>query len=380
MTSRREPRSDGDGAGALIQRVTSGPERSIAVAGGRRKTVAGPGPQASCWPRDRASTLPAPMSLASRHCLVVGGTGFIGRRIVERFAREGAFVEGWGRTAGPPHATHGPTLDRALGTSSSGGTRVTWRAVDLLGKDLLPEPPRGGWDLVVHLAGHSRPRHFDSHADVLDTVRMMARVLRHLDRVSPGCRFILNSSGFVYSPAVSPHVETDPTHPLGHYALSKLLCEEIALLHRERLDVTIVRAFNLLGPGMPDGLLVTDFMRRLDRLPAQGGPLDRIVMAGRNSWRDFLDIRDAVDAYCAFAELQCESGSIFNLCSGRPTRVAELLGTILGVLGLDLAVEFQDPTEEHLLGDPTRLCDATGWAPEHSLVDIVDSLVEARRG
>lgn len=262
----------------------------------------------------------------------------------------------------------------------AGRARTTHRAVDLLGSEPLPEPPPGGWDLVVHLAGYSRPRQFDSHADVLDTVRMMVRVLRHLDHVSPGCRFILNSSGYVYSPSPVPHVETDPTHPRGHYALSKLVCEEIAMLHRDRLAITIVRAFNLLGPGMPEGLLVTDFMDTLARSSVGGAGTGRIVMAGRNSWRDFLDIRDAVDAYCALAELQCESGTVFNLCSGRPTRVAELLGAILGALGLDTELEFQDPTEEQLLGDATRLREATGWAPKHSLLATVESLVEARRG
>jgi nucleoside-diphosphate-sugar epimerase len=227
------------------------------------------------------------------------------------------------------------------------------------------------------LAGYSRPRHFDSHADVLDTVRMFVRVLRHLDLVSPGCRLILNSSGCVYSPSATPHVETDPTYPRGQYELSKLLCEEIALLHRDRLDIMVVRAFNLIGPGMPEGLLVTDFMRTLERMSAEGAP-ERLVMAGRNSSRDFLDIRDAIDAYCALAELECESGSIFNLCSGRPTRVAELLGAILGALELDLSLEFQDQSEEQLLGDPSRLRQVTGWTPQHGLVEIVESLVEAR--
>ncbi len=126
---------------------------------------------------------------------------------------------------------------------------------------------------------------------------------------------------------------------------------------------------------MPEGLLVTDFMHTLQRLSVEGSATRRIVMAGRNSWRDFLDIRDAVDAYCALAELQCESGTVFNLCSGRPTRVAELLGTILESLGLDLELQFQDPTEEHLLGDATRLREATEWAPKHSLAETVHSLL-----
>jgi nucleoside-diphosphate-sugar epimerase len=170
------------------------------------------------------------MSLESRHCLVVGGTGFIGRRIIERFEREGAFVEGWGRTASSRGAAVGTRQGLSQVSARDERSRVTWRAVDRLGSAPRPEPPAGGWDLVVHLAGYSRPRHFDSHADVLDTVRMFVRVLRHLDLVSPGCRLILNSSGCVYSPSATPHVETDPTYPRGQYELSKLLCEEIALL------------------------------------------------------------------------------------------------------------------------------------------------------
>ncbi len=299
------------------------------------------------------------MSQSSPQCLIVGASGFIGRRLVQRFALGGAMVDAWSRTAAPEF--------------KSSGT-VRWRSVDLRAPGDLPPAPEGGWDCVMHFAGHSRPRQTNAHTDVLDTTRMLSRVLHHIERVSPRARFLFNSSGHVYAPASTPRDEEAPTYPHSAYALSKLLCETLVQERSDRLHVVVVRAFNLLGPGMPQGLLVPDFLRTLSTGSTQ------IAMAGSNSWRDFLDLRDAVDAYYALASVPCASGAVFNLCSGRASRVAELLSAIAAARGIAAQLSFRDSTEEHLLGDPSRLCAATGWAPRRSLSDAAASIAGALDG
>lgn len=282
--------------------------------------------------------------------LVVGGSGFIGRTLAVRLLEAGHEVESWDRTSQPD----APGLNT--------------RAVDLLGEDPLPRPEGAPWDAAIHLAAYSVPGMAWTQDLVMANLRMTARVFDHLAATAPGCRAIFASSAFVYAPSESP-LEEDAPLGSGHpYALSKRLGEVWALSHRSALQIQIVRPFNLIGPGMAAGLLVPDLLTRI-----RGGE-NPIRMQGRDDVRDFLDWRDAVEAYLRLVELDAPSGSVWNLCSGRPTRVSELVHLLLQSLGPDRQVVFQDPAVQTLVGDPSRLMRDTGWAPRRTLQDTLAAI------
>jgi len=71
----------------------------------------------------------------------------------------------------------------------------------------------------------------------------------------------------------SPYVETDPTHPLGAYAVSKLAGELYAHAYLE--DVLIIRTSGVYGPG---GLFTPrgNFVELMLRLAQRGTPI-RVV-------------------------------------------------------------------------------------------------------
>lgn len=286
--------------------------------------------------------------------LIVGGSGFVGRALTSRLAEAGHEVEVWDRiaqTEGPAHRS---------------------RAVDLLGTEALPAPEEAAWDAAFHLAAFSVPGMAWNQDLVLANLRMTARTFDHLAQVAPGCRAIFASSAFVYAPSPDRLRETDPLGSPHPYALSKHLGETWALSHRKRLEVFIVRPFNQIGPGMPAGLLVPDLLERI----RSGEPVIR--MRGRDDVRDFLDWRDAMEAYLSLLEVNAPSGSIWNLCSGRPTPVSHLVRALLEAHGLDRPVSFGDPGVETLVGDPSRLQAATGWAPVRSLQDTAAAIAALR--
>jgi nucleoside-diphosphate-sugar epimerase len=197
---------------------------------------------------------------------------------------------------------------------------------------------------------------------------MTARVFDHLAAVALGCRAIFTSSAFVYAPCARPLRETDPLGSIHPYALSKHLGETWALSHRETLRVFIVRPFNQLGPGMAAGLLVPELLERIRRGESP------IRMTGRDDVRDFLDWRDAMDAYLRLLEVDAPSGSVWNLCSGRTTRVSELVHGLLRACGQERPVLFANPKVETLVGDPSRLMADTGWRPSRSLEDTLQAI------
>jgi nucleoside-diphosphate-sugar epimerase len=245
--------------------------------------------------------------------------------------------------------------------------------VDLLGPAPLPRPEGRPWEAAFHLAAHAVPGITWTQDRVLENLTMTARAFDHLAEHAPGCRAIFASSAFVYAPTREPVREDAPLGALHPYALSKQLGEAWALSHRNKVRVFIVRPFNQVGPGMPQGLLVPDL---LARTRSGESPLQ---MRGRNDLRDFLDWRDAMDAYLALLTVDAPSGRIWNLCSGRATPVADLIREVLDALHLSMEVHFADPAQEALVGDPARLTADTAWHPRRSLQDTVAAILTDSR-
>jgi len=284
--------------------------------------------------------------------LVIGSSGFIGKVLVERLLSEGHEVEAWDRRPCP--AKPGLTV----------------RTVDLLKPHPLPTPEGQPWDGAFHLAGHTIPGITWSREMVMENLTMTARVFDHLAEHAHGCRAIFASSGFVYAPAGEPLAEESRLSPIHPYALSKQLGEAWALSHREDLRVFVVRPFNQIGPNMPKGLLVPDL---LDRIQSGESP---ILMLGRDDLRDFLDWRDAMDAYMAMLNVDAPSGRIWNLCSGKASLVSSLVSGFLDALGMTTKVTFADPTRTFLVGDPARLISDTGWRPRRSMKEMVEGVLQ----
>ena len=283
--------------------------------------------------------------------LVIGSSGFVGQALVTRLLAEGHEVEAWDRRPGAPL----PGL--------------TLRTVDLLGSAPLPLPEGRPWEAAFHLAAHSVPGLNWTRDLVMQNLTMTARAFDHLVEHASGCRVIFASSAFVYAPKNGPVREDDPLGSIHPYALSKQLGETWALSRRNELQVFVIRPFNQVGPGMPQGLLVPDL---LARIRSGESPLQ---MCGRNDLRDFLDRRDAMDAYLALLTVDAPSGTIWNLCSGRATPVAKLIYEILDALQLTTEFHFADPVQGSLVGDPTRLMRDTGWVPTRSLRDTVAAIL-----
>ncbi|MBK8793331.1 MAG: NAD(P)-dependent oxidoreductase [Holophaga sp.] len=285
--------------------------------------------------------------------LVIGSSGFIGQALVSRLLAEGHDVEAW---------------DRREGDARPG---LTMRTVDLLGPAPLPRPEGRPWEAAFHLAAHAVPGITWTRELVMQNLAMTARVFDHLAEHAPGCRAIFTSSAFVYGPTRELLREDAALSSIHPYALSKQLGEAWALSRRNDLLVFVVRPFNQIGPGMPPGLLLPDLLTRIRLGEAP------ILMRGRNDLRDFLDWRDAMDAYLTLLTVDAPSGRIWNLCSGRATSVLELAQEVLDVLRLPVAVSFTDPTHEALVGDPTRLMGDTGWKPRRSLRNTVEAILKA---
>jgi len=295
--------------------------------------------------------------LSRRSILLTGAAGFVGWHMAEALLRRGDRVV---------------ALDRALSLDLPKGVETL--VVDLQDSASMVDLPRH-WDGVIHLAGASIPSLFATPAPVLLNLEITLKLLEHLRDT----RVLLVSSCHVYAPSDLRRKETDPIVPQGRYGLSKHLTEQLAPHYQAELDIRVARPFNHLGPGQRPELVVPSLLRRL----SSSSPDDRspVLMAGWNSVRDFIDVRDVVSAYLAILDLESPAHTTFNVCTGRATSIGDVVRTVLDLQGMQREIQFQghpNSTDDipFLVGDPTRLAEATGWTAQQSLADSLHTMLQ----
>ncbi len=293
-----------------------------------------------------------------RRALVTGGDGFVGRYLCAELRERGISTVVAGRSA------------------EFDGVDVVLELADAAGVRSVVETARA--DVVFHLAAQAFVPL--ATADPLGTyetnVLGTARLVEAIRALPPANRprLLLVSSGEVYgvqAPGAFPLGEAVLPHPMTVYAASKLAAEAVVLAsaYTFGLRAVVTRAFNHIGPGQSDRFAVAAFAQRLAQIAHGEGTV--LQVGNLTPERDFLDVRDVVRAYVELA-LHGASGELYNVCSGVPTRISDLLRTLVTVARV--AVEIREdpallrPADVPVLyGDNRKLKDATGWEPRYSL-------------
>lgn len=302
--------------------------------------------------------------------LVTGADGFVGSRLVPRLAAEGHAV-----TAAIRRGTAGP----------SGADTV--RELELREADSVAACVAGGYDAVVHLAAvaSGADARRDPGAAWEVNAAGTARLCEALaGNAAAGPLVLLVSTGEVYGvrAGTAPRRETDPTVPASPYAASKLAGELAAqeVARRTGLRLVVARPFPHTGGGQDPRLVVPAFARRLVEARARG--MDTIRVGNLDVVRDFLHVDDVVDAYVRLLAAG-EAGETYNVASGEPVSLAELLRRLAGAVGVAVRPvpdpELIRPADlPHLVGDPTKLRERTGWRPRRSLDQTLAEVIGAQ--
>ena len=313
--------------------------------------------------------------------LVTGAAGFVGKWLCSALVARGDEVAG-------------TTLDTPPDTVPPGAedlrARVTWHQVDL--RDLgavraLLE--RTQPEIIFHLAGvtfvpaAAADPGLAYEVNTVGAVRLLGAVAQRRESGVIDPLVILVGSGEQYGrhDATAALPETAEQRPLSVYGASKV-GQEVAGLQVFRsagVRVLCTRSFNHTGPGQPDRLLVPALVRRALSLRHQPNP--RLPIGNVTPVRDFLHVRDVVDAYLLLAA-RGVPGQVYNVASGEGRSVGDLARLVLARVGvdapLDPVAEYMRPVDiPFLIGDPTKLREATGWRPRSGLEQAIDELIDA---
>jgi GDP-4-dehydro-6-deoxy-D-mannose reductase len=181
--------------------------------------------------------------------------------------------------------------------------------------------------------------------------------------------------------------EDAPFAPANPYAASKAAADlalgEMAL---RGLRLVRMRPANHTGPGQTDKFAVPAFARQAARIEA--GLQERIMHVGAvDRWRDFLDVRDVCAAYIAAIALgdQLPPGVAFNIGSGTPRRIGDILDTLIGLIGGNVEIQTDAgklrPTDVMTAAfDPARARALLGWGQTVPWDKTLTSVLDDWRG
>lgn len=300
-------------------------------------------------------------------CLVVGGSGYVGRELVRHLADEGDEVY---------------VLNRSPRPASLPGS---WLQADITDARTVAETLAPyHFDVIHHLA--SLPGDTGNPVQMVQVNVVGLTNLLDYARQAHVSRFVLASSISAYEwypatrfnpPVYLPVDEEHPTRPKDMYSSSKRMQELLAMtfFHQYELPVTILRLTAVVGPHGRGG---GRGWRTFGEMLAEG----KRVQIPHFSFEEvchYVDYRDVARLHRVAGNHPAAVGQIFNCCGPTATSGNEFAAAVRRVRP-EIEVEVGFPWSMAQGGkvsfDMSKAAKLLGFTPIYSLEDSVRSIWE----
>ena len=246
--------------------------------------------------------------------LVIGGSGFIGERVVGALRAQGADV------SAPPHSK--------LDLRDIAALRFHLSLHDML--IVLTQPDAQGINALVAALALSAPKHI-----------------------------LYASTALLYGSSNEPQQEDAPLHPETPYEQAKFDEEETLRAAKGGHTLTIARLSNVYG-GVKNKGLVGKALRAM-----YGG--EPLVVAGEGQVRDFIHVADVAEALAYLVRFP--RAGVVNVTTGKGVTIDGVLTELERQSGKNISwVRGVVGKRKNVIGDNRKLKQA-GFVPKTSLTD-----------
>jgi len=287
------------------------------------------------------------MKWTNKKVLVTGGAGFIGSHLAKRLLDEEADVI-------------------ALDNFSEGKRHNIPDGCNIIKGDIRDRKALnkvGSVDYLFNFGSPSSIILFNTApvACVDTTICGFLNVLEWAEDVSVK-KVVYPTSGSVYGNVPVPQSEEAQVLPMNLYGISKLACEHIARLYREKLQIVGLRIFAGYGPGEEHkGDFASPVTIFLNSMKKNERP---VVYGNGTQSRDFVYIDDVVKAIMRAAERNV--AGIINVGSGKACSFNEVIDCINQSLGRNIKPTYVDKPVNYLektLADTRNMREMLGLNP-----------------
>lgn len=317
--------------------------------------------------------------------LITGGTGYIGSHTAVELLNNGHQVT---------------IVDNLINSSEEVISRIetiTGKRPPFFAVNLCDRPAteqifnNNKFDAVIHFAaqkavGESIQKPLDYYDNNLfSTISLLRAMKKHGVK-----KLIFSSSATVYgNPGTPKYTETLPVgqNISSPYGQTKYMIEQIIrdeTVADPTFEASLLRYFNPIG-AHKSGLIGEDPLGTPNNLmpfiaQVATGQREKLSIFGNDyptpdgtCKRDYIHVVDVARGHLAALEHLTPGATAYNLGSGIPTSVLELVNTFMKVTGQDIPYEFVPRREGDLpefYADPTKARQELGWHTELTIEDM----------
>ena len=316
--------------------------------------------------------------MEKKRFLISGFSGFVGRHFLQYLFEKKEPVDVFGIDI------RKPAFDTTVYASR---INIQFREVNLLdGQGLKAVLEEFRPQYILHLASFSSVAFSWQHPEesFVNNTNIFLNLTSALKELELPCRVLSIGSSEEYgnvSKEQLPLREDMLLKPVSPYAVARVSQEMLSKVFVDsyHLDIILTRSFNHIGPWQDERFVVPSFIRRILDIKENGASEGTIETGDTTIIRDFVDVRDVVNAYYMLL-MDGTPGEIYNICSGTQIALSEIIDQIADIVGLRVATrvnpEFVRPNDNRIVvGSHDKLTKELGWEPvipwKQTLCDMV---------
>jgi len=264
--------------------------------------------------------------------VVTGCAGFIGSHLIEELLKKNFEVTGIDNF----HPYYSKKLKHLNLEKAKKHKNFNFIEGSILSNTDLKKIPTN-IDYVFHFAAIAGVRNSILHPKEYFEINLKGTE-KVLDRFQNSGKIIFSSTSSIYGnvkPKDFPVKEDHLIHPIAPYGESKKMAEELCekFAKQNRKKIAILRFYTVYGPRQRPDEAVTKFIRL-----AQEGKAIPIYGDG-NKERDFTYVSDIVNGSILAAQ---KGNGVYNLGTGKPITVNEMVSTIEKKMGIKITRTYVD--------------------------------------